>query len=69
MLCLQPNEGLPTQVLPVSSLQGDVAPLVKHPHLPGTVPSPPIWLWSLSCVNIENAIGLGVCDFVLLYKI
>lgn len=60
---------LPGQALPVSSLHSDVALPVKHPHLAGAAPSPPIWLWSLSHVNTENAISLGVCDFVLLYKI
>lgn len=60
---------LPGQALPVSSLHSDVALPVKHPHLAGAAPSPPIWLRSLSHVNTENAISLGVCDFVLLYKI
>lgn len=64
MLCLQPNVRLPAQVL-----QGDVALPVKHPPLPGTAHSPLIWLWLLFHVNIENAICLGVCDFVSLYKI
>lgn len=41
----------------------------ETPPFSGGSTSPPIWLRSLSHVNTENAINLGVCDFVLLYKI